>query len=76
MGNPWAANFTTHLAAHFFIFRSSGLPTELPTVFIYGSSGQSNLHGKITMGSTLRCQRAAHGQRSGQLPCFFRIGYQ
>ena len=22
------------------------------------------------MGSPLRCQRAAHGQRSGQLPCF------
>ena len=25
-------------------------------------------------GSPLRCPRAAHGQRSGQLPCFFRMG--
>ena len=27
------------------------LPTELPTISVYGSSGQSNLHGKIPMGS-------------------------
>ena len=73
---PWAA----HSTAHFLIFGSSGLPTELPTelptVSIYGSSGQPNLHGKIPMGSPLRCPRAAHGQWSGQLPCFFRMGYQ
>ena len=31
------------------------LPTQLPTVSIYGSSGQSYLHGKIPMDSTLRC---------------------
>ena len=31
------------------------LPTELPTVYIYGSSGQPYLHGKIPMGSPLRC---------------------
>ena len=30
------------------------LPTELPTVSIYGSSGQPNLHGKIPMVSPLR----------------------
>ena len=67
---PWAAHSAAYWAAHFFIFGSSRLPTELPTVSIYGSSRQRNLHGKIPMGSTLRCPRAAHGQRSGQLPCF------
>ena len=75
MGRPWAAH--SELPT-FFIFGSSWLPTELPTelptVSIYGSSGQPNLHGKISMGSEvgspLRCPRAAHWQRSGQLPCF------
>ena len=52
-------------------YGSSGQPTELPTVSIYGSSGQPTLHGKIPMGSPLRCPRAAYGQRSGQFPCFF-----
>ena len=37
------------------ILESSGVLTELPTVSIYGSSGQPNLHGKIPMGSPLRC---------------------
>ena len=41
------------------ILESSGLPielpTELPTISVYGSSGQPNLHGKIPMGSPLRC---------------------
>ena len=40
----------------FFIFESSGLPTELPTVFIFGSSWQPYLHGKIPLGSPLRCR--------------------
>ena len=31
------------------------LPTELPNISIYGSSGQPNFHGKIPMGSPLRC---------------------
>ena len=73
---PWAAHSAAHWGANFLIFGSSGLPTELPTelptVSIYGSSGQPNLHGKIPMGSPLRCPCAAHGQRSGQLPCFFQ----
>ena len=77
-GSPWEAHSTAHWAADFFIFGSSGLPTEfpteLPTVSIYGSSGQSNLHVKIPTGSPLRCPRVAHGQRIGQLPCFFRMG--
>ena len=51
---PWAAHSTAHWAAHFFTFGSSWLPTELPTVSIYGRSGQPNLHGKILMGSPLR----------------------
>ena len=41
------------------VLASSGLPTvlptKLPTVSIYVSSGQPNLHGKIPMGSPLRC---------------------
>ena len=41
------------------ILESSGLPTELPTelptISVYGSSGQPNMHGKIPMGSPLRC---------------------
>ena len=44
---PWAG----HSTANFFIFWSS----ELPTVSIYGSSGQPNLHGKIPIGSPLCC---------------------
>ena len=37
-GSLWAAHYTTHWAAHFFIFGSSSrLSTELPTVSIYGS---------------------------------------
>ena len=31
------------------------MPTELPTVSRYGSSGKPNLHGKIPMGSPRRC---------------------
>ena len=53
------------------------LPTKLPTVSIYGSSGQTNLHGNShgqPTGNPLCYPRAAHGQRSGQLPCFFRMG--
>ena len=42
-----------------FILESSGLPTELhselPTISVYISSGQPYLHGKIPMGSPLRC---------------------
>ena len=52
---PWAAHSTAHWDAHFFIFGSSRMPTELPPVSIYGRSGQPNLHGKIPMGSPLRC---------------------
>ena len=41
------------------ILESTGLPTELPTelpaIFVYGSTGQSYLHGKIPMGSPIRC---------------------
>ena len=41
------------------ILESSGLPTELPTelptIFVYSSSGQPYLHGKIPMGSPLHC---------------------
>ena len=56
---PWAA----HSAAHFLIFGSSGLPTELPiklpTVSIYGSSGQPNFAWQNSYGqpkgSPLRC---------------------
>ena len=56
---PWAAHgqptpLPTELPT-FFIFGSSGLPTELPPVSIYGGSGQPNLHGKNPMGSPLRC---------------------
>ena len=41
-----------------FIFGRSGLPTELPTVSIYGRGGQSYLHDKIPIGSPLRCPRS------------------
>ena len=56
---PWAAHgqptlLPTELPT-FFMFWSSGLPTKLSTVSIYGISGQPNLHGKIPMGSPLRC---------------------
>ena len=41
------------------ILKSSRLPnelhTELPTISVYRSSGQPYLHGKIPMGSQLRC---------------------
>ena len=48
---PWAANG-----------QPTPLPTELPTVSIYGSSGrQPNLHGKFPIDSPLRCPSAAHG---------------
>ena len=71
---PWAAHSIPRKLPTFFIFGRSGLPTELRTVSIYGSSGEPNLHGNISMGRPLRYPRAAHGQRSGQLPCFFRMG--
>ena len=53
---PLAADAAAHCAVHFFIFGIGGLPTDLPTVSIYGSGGQLNLHGKIPMCSPLRCQ--------------------
>ena len=62
---PWAAHSAAHWAAHFFIFGSSGVPTELPTVSIYGSSGQPNLHGKIPMGSPRAAHSVAHVQPMG-----------
>ena len=74
---PWAAHgqptpLPTELPT-FFIFGSSGLPTELatelptelPTVSIYGSSGQPNLHGKIPMGSPRAAHSVAHMQPMG-----------
>ena len=59
---PWAAHgqptpMPTELPT-FFTLGRSWLPTELPIVPIYGSSGQPNLHGKTPMGSPW----AAHGQ--------------
>ena len=60
MGSPWAANSTAHWAAHFFIFRRSGLPTELRTVSLWGSIGQPNLQGKIPMGSPWVAHSTAH----------------
>ena len=54
------------------------LPTELPTVSIYGSSGQPNLHGKIPMGSPRAAHSVAHvqpmGSEVGSSPVFFRMG--
>ena len=41
------------------------LPTELPTVSIYGSSGQPNLHGKIPMGSPRATHSVAQVQPMG-----------
>ena len=42
------------------VLENSRLPTklhtELPTISVYGCSGQPYLHGKIAMGSLLRCQ--------------------
>ena len=61
---PWAAHWQpTPLPTELptlFMFGSSGLSTELPTVSIYGSSGQPNLHGKIPMGSPRAAHSAAH----------------
>ena len=57
---PWAA----HSAADFFIFGSSEA-TELPTVSIYGSSGQPNLHGEIPMTSPRAAHSVAHVQPMG-----------
>ena len=76
---PWAAHSAAHWAAHFFIFGSSGLPTELPTVSIYGSSGQPYLHGKIPMGSPRAAHSVDHvqpmGSEVGGSPVFFfRMG--
>ena len=63
---PWAAHSTAHWAAHFFIFGSSGLPTELPTelptVSKYGSSGWPNLQGKIPTGDPWAAHDVAHVQ--------------
>ena len=66
---PWAAHgqptqLPTELPT-FFMFGSSGLPTELPTVSIYGNSGQPNLHGKIPMGSPRAAHSVAHVQPMG-----------
>ena len=51
------------------ILESSGLPTELPTelptISVDGSSWQTNLHGKIPMGSTWAAHSTAH---------FFHVG--
>ena len=79
MCSPWAAHSALHWAAHFLKFGSSGLPTvlptELPTVSIYGSSGQPNLHGKIPMGSPWAAHPVAHvqpmGSEVGSSPVFF-----
>ena len=38
----------------------SELPTDLPTITVYGSSRQPFLHGKIPMGSPWVAQSAAH----------------
>ena len=66
---PWAAHeqptpLPTELPT-FFMFGSSGLPTELPPVSIYGSSGQPNLHGKILMGSPWAAHSVVHVQPMG-----------
>ena len=49
----------------FFTFESCWLSTKLPTVSIYGSSGQPNLHGKISMGSPRAAHSVAHVQPMG-----------
>ena len=51
---PWAAHG-----------QPTPLPTELPTVSIYGSSGQPNLHGKIPMGSPRAAHSVVHVQPTG-----------
>ena len=61
---PWAAHrqptpLPTELPT-FYMFGSSGLPTELTNVSIYGSSGQPNLHGKIPKGSPWAANSAVH----------------
>ena len=81
MGSPWSANSAAHWVADFLIFGSSGLPTELPnelpTVSIYGSSGQLNLHCKIPMGSPRAAHSVAHvqpiGSEVGSSPVFFPV---
>ena len=75
---PWAAHgqptpLPTELPTAS-IYGSSGQPTELPTVSIYGSSGQPNLHGKIPMGSPLRCPVQPIGSEVGSSPVFFSYG--
>ena len=61
---PWAAHSTAHWAAHF---------------FIYGSSGQPNLHGKIPMGSPRAAHSVAHvqpmGSEVGSSRFFFSYGH-
>ena len=79
---PWAAHGQPTLLPTFFIFWRGGLPTELPTelpnVSIYGSSGQPNLHGKIPMGSPRAAHSVAHvqpmGSEVGSSPVFFHMG--
>ena len=61
----WAAYWAAHWAAHCFHNYM-----EVVDILIC----MANSHGQPT-GSPLRCPRAAHGQRNGQLPCFFRIIY-
>ena len=46
---PWAAHG-----------QPTSLPTTLPPVSIYGSSGQPNLHGKIPIGSPWAAHSATH----------------
>ena len=82
MGSPFTSDSAAHYAAHFFIFGSSGLPTELstelPTVSIYGGSEQPNLHGKILMGGKRAAHSVAHvqsiGSEVGSSTVFFLMG--
>ena len=71
---PWATQSTAHWAANFFVFGSYGLPTELPTVSIYGSSGQPYFHCKIPTGSPWADHFVAHvkpmGSKVGSSPVF------
>ena len=76
MGSPLHCPLSCQLFSY---FGSSGLPTELPTelptVSIYGSSGQTNLHGKIPMGSPQATNSVANvqpmGSEVGSSPVFF-----
>ena len=51
------------------ILESSELSTELPTISVYGSSGQPYLHGKLPVGSQLRCPLFPFMEVVGSLIC-------